>query len=160
MSLVKCYVHAVWAVKYRRRLLDRERMRGVLVQSVHEMLVARGHYPIITNFEPDHVHSIFGFSMREDISLTMKAVKGGSSRRLNEVFFGADAPFRWQKGYGVFSVCPTHVGSKAQYVRDQQIIHAYRDFLKEYDQLVAEHPPLELHPNDGHVHYFDPLVDA
>ena len=161
MSLLKCYVHAVWAVKYRQRLLGPE-MKTELIDSIHGLLKSRGHQPIITNFEPDHVHSLFRFSMREDIGSAMKALKGGSSQRQNEVFFkhNTATPFRWQGGYAVFSVCPTHVRSKAQYVRDQRIIHERRAFLDEYVQLRSEHPPLDLDESGGHNHYFDPLADV
>ena len=157
MSCIRVYVHAVWAVKYRDAVLTRE-MRPLLIASINGLLRKRGHTPIITNFEPDHVHTIFKFSCREDIGLAMKAAKGGSSKAINENFFSSDKKFRWQGGYGAFSVCPSHVESKKQYVRDQEIIHARRRFEEEYDQMIDECPE-DLHDPEEHRHYFDPLMD-
>ena len=157
MSYLKVYIHAVWSVKYRDALLTPE-MNPALVESIHGLLVARGHKPIATNSERDHAHTLFRFSCREDIGDTMQAIKGGSSKVLNEAFFSEATPFRWQGGYGAFSVCPTHVKGKAQYIRDQQIIHTRRRFEEEYLEMLSEHPPLELDDEES-VPYWRPLED-
>lgn len=143
VSLIKIYLHAVWAVKYRDAVLQPE-MKPLVVDTIHSLLAARGHRPIVTNFEPDHLHALFRWSAKEPLPTTMQAVKGASSKSLNDVYFAGEAPFRWQGGYAAFSVCPTHVQSKAQYVRDQQLIHARRAFEREYAELLAEHPPAGL----------------
>jgi len=88
----------------------------------------------------------------------MQAIKGGSSKVLNEMFFSHQAPLRWLGGYGAFSVCPTHVDNKAQYVRDQQIIHARRRFEEEYLEMIAKHPPLQLDDEES-MPYWRPLIE-
>ena len=157
MSLIKIYLHAVWAVKYRDAVLTKE-MKPALIDSIHGLLREKGHTPIITNYEPDHIHALFRFSAREDIGTTMQALKGGSSKVLNQRFFSHSRPFRWQGGYAAFSICPTHVKGKAQYVRDQEIIHANRRFEEEYYEMLAEHPPVDLDDKPSKP-YWEPLAD-
>ncbi len=163
MSLVRCYIHAVWAVKFRDAVLTRE-MRPILVKSIHGILASLGQKPIITNNEPDHVHSIFRyFPNRKLLSDIMQAIKGGSSETLNRECFTKESPFRWQGGYGAFSVCPEHVKSKAQYVRDQETIHRERQWNQEYADMVRKCPPEELEENvtaegERYVTHFEDLV--
>ena len=164
MSLLRIYIHAVWAVKYRDALLSKE-IKPMLVDSIHGLLAFHGHRPIITNCEPDHVHTLFRYmANQQHMGELMKAVKGGSSRTINEAFFDPARPFRFQGGYGAFSVCPTHVAGKAQYIRDQEIIHQQRRWDEEYFEMISACPPEDLDPgieaeNEPFVTYFEGLVD-
>ena len=164
MSLLRIYVHAVWSVKYRDAVLTKA-MRPTLIDSMHRLLVSHGHTPVISNYEPDHVHCLFKYAAdKQTLSDLMQAVKGGASKTLNEYFFTSDKPFRWQKGYGAFSVCPSHVQGKAQYVRDQEMIHAHRRWEQEFADLLDEHPPCDLDEDaetegERAVRYFEGLVE-
>ncbi len=139
MSCLRVYVHAVWGVKYRDAVLTRE-MYPCIVDTMHAQLVSRGHLPIISNGVEDHIHSLFRFNCREDIGLTMKAIKGTSSENLNVAFFRDVAPFRWQGGYGVFSVSKKCLDETEDYIHRQVAIHAHRKllFTKEYDTYIQE----------------------
>jgi len=129
-----------------------------LVDTIHAQLVTRGHKPIVTNGVEDHIHSVFRFNCREDVGDTMKAIKGTSSLNLNAAFFAKEAPFRWQGGYGIFSVSKKLLDSAVGYVERQQAIHANRkqlSFVKEYEQLVVR----ETWDEDETVPYMVDLVD-
>ena len=137
----------MWAVKYRDAVL-RPEMKPLVVDTIHRVLADRGHTPFATNFEPDHLHTLFKFTAREDIGKTLQAIKGTSSHNLNAAFFAKADRFRWQSGYAAFSVCPTHVRSKKQYIDDQQEIHARRRFELEYRDMLDEAPLLDLGEDD------------
>ena len=154
MSAIRVYVHAVWAVKFRRALLLPDEVPP-LREFIHTALTTRGHEPIISNAEPDHLHMLFRFSCREDIGAVMNDIKGNSSRRLNEDRRARGLPdFRWQGGYGAFSVSFSGLTNVKAYIRDQRRIHAARrgTFLEEYDELIRSTTWLDERP-----HYFDPL---
>ena len=154
MSAIRVYVHAVWAVKFRRALIAPSEL-SPLIEHIETALTTRGHKPIITNAEPDHLHTLFRFSCREDIGALMNDVKGNSSKLLNK---GRSAEgrelFRWQGGYGAFSVSFSGLEGVKGYIRDQQRIHAARrgTFLDEYEELIRLTTWLDERP-----HYFDPL---
>ena len=155
MSAIRVYVHVVWAVKFRRALLLPDEV-PVLRDFIHTALTARGHEPLITNAEPDHLHTLFRFSCREDIGATMNDVKGNSSRELNKERRASGLPdFKWQGGYGAFSVSYSGLDGVKVYIRDQQRIHATRrgTFLEEYDELIRLTTWMDERP-----HYFEPLT--
>ncbi len=90
------------------------------------------------NGMPDHVHLL----IRETKSVAdqdfMGQLKGESSRWMNATF--SDRPhFKWQAGYGWFSVSPTDVEAARTYIQNQKEHHKkttfqdeYRKFLKKY----------------------------
>ena len=154
MSFVRIYVHAVWAVKHRAALLD-DAWRGDVHDFIARCMSSRGHQPLEINSVDDHLHAFFQFSAHEDISALMRHIKGSSSRMINENGLTGRDLFRWQGGYGAFSVSHTVKERVRGYVRRQRQIHRRRAlaFLDEYDDLIARHEP---DPED--IHWFDPLV--
>ena len=154
MSAIRVYVHAVWAVKYRRALLQPDEVIS-LRRFIHTALNVRGHAPIVTNAEPDHLHTLFRFNCREDIGAVMHDIKGNSSKLLNADRSALGLPrFKWQGGYGAFSVSFSGLDAVEAYIRDQQRIHAARrrTFLDEYDELVRNTTRMGERP-----HYFEEL---
>ena len=154
MSAIRVYVHAVWAVKYRRALI-KPAERSVLIEFIDTALANRGHEPVVTNAQPDHLHTLFRFSCREDIGALMNDIKGNSSRQLNEARRAERrCRFRWQGGYGAFSVAYSGLEAVKRYIIDQERIHAMRrqNFLEEYDELIAKTTWMDEKP-----HYFEAL---
>ena len=154
MSAIRVYVHAVWAVKYRRALIEPPEL-SPLIEHIETTLTTRGHSPIVTNAEPDHLHTLFRFSCREDIGALMNDVKGNSSRLLNEIRRAEGRElFRWQGGYGAFSVSFSGLEPVKRYISEQERIHAARrqTFLEEYDELIKKTTWVDERP-----HYFEAL---
>ena len=53
-----------------------------------------------------------------------------------------DAQYRgffWQRGYGAFSVSPSHLDGVLQYIETQQEHHRTRAFQEEYRELLRKH---------------------
>ena len=155
MSLIRIHVHVVWSVKYRAALID-PAWRETLHPFIDGAIRARGHTPIETNTQEDHLHSVFRFSAREDIGDLLQHVKGESSRMINRELFRGDQRFRWQGGYGAFAVSYSALPTVIQYIRDQDEIHARRrlKFLSEYAAMVHRDNPIDEEP----PHWFNPLI--
>ena len=47
--------------------------------------------------------------------------------------------FFWQRGYGTFSVSPSHLDAVLQYVESQQDHHRTRSFKEEYRDFLRKH---------------------
>jgi len=47
--------------------------------------------------------------------------------------------FRWQNGYGAFSVSPSNVEDVRQYIRSQKSHHQNITFEEEYEEIIKKH---------------------
>src|SRR5690606_20705985 len=130
------YVQAVFAVKYRRALLDRswrEQVQGVIGQLINET----GCRTIIVNGVEDHLHCLLSLNPTVSISELMKTIKAKSSRYINENNLTAQR-FEWQRGYGAFSYSQNHVEKVFQYIQRQEEHHRVKTFTDEYLELLDE----------------------
>jgi putative transposase len=72
----------------------------------------------------DHVHLLATLPRALCIADFAEAVKGCSSRALNEAHQSDTWVFKWQGGYGVVTVSPGHVRRVIRYVENQKQHHA------------------------------------
>ena len=82
---------------------------------------------------PDHVHLLARFRPDASIAEMVRLIKANSSKWMNE---RSEVPerFRWQMGYGAFSVSESRIPAVCAYIQNQQEHHA-RVSLK--DELLA-----------------------
>lgn len=124
------YIQAVFAVKYRRAVLDKG-WRDKIFAVIGNLINETGCKTIIVNGVEDHVHCFFGLKPTVSISELMKSVKAKSSKYINDHKFLLNR-FEWQVGYGVFSYSHSEVNSIYQYVSNQEAHHAKMNFKEEY----------------------------
>ena len=86
----------------------------------------------------DHVHLLVGFSRTLTIAGLVEHVKTETSKWAKTVADGT-ADFRWQNGYGVFSVSHSMKDKVDLYIRNQSVHHTSRPFQDEYRQLCQRH---------------------
>ena len=105
-SLTKLYVHLIFSTKNREPFLDdevRERVHGYLatvIRSVDSPYVVVGGVA-------DHVHILFDMGKMHAPVKFVEQVKRESSKFVKTL--GPQyRQFYWQRGYGMFSVSPTH----------------------------------------------------
>ena len=65
----------------------------------------------------------------------MKALKGGSSRWINDIDL-IPGHFKWQAGYGWFSVSPKDTGQVATSIENQAEDHKKATFQDEYRRFL------------------------
>ena len=85
----------------------------------------------------DHVHLLVGWRTDEDVAALVREVKSESSRWVHETRSMRD--FRWQRGYGVFSVSHSSTEDVRAYILGQAQHHAKRDFRSEFLRLLDLH---------------------
>ncbi len=78
----------------------------------------------------DHVHLLVGFPPTLAVSELVKKVKGSSSRLANSK---DDRFFKWQGGYGAFTVSRRSLDQVADYIRNQEMHHREKSFIPVYE---------------------------
>jgi putative transposase len=134
------YLHLVWATWDRAPLLTPERQIEVF-RAMRRKCEDLGCEAIAVGGIEDHVHLLVKTPPRIAPSLLAKEVKGASSYRAN-TRHGTRADFRWQGGYGVFSVS-RHQVAKIQYYVEHQPEHHARGTLVDFLEPVDPEPPAE-----------------
>jgi len=130
------YLQTVFAVKYRRALLDkawRPKIQGVIGNLINET----GCKTIIVNGVEDHVHCFIGLRPAVAVSELMKTVKAKSSKYINDHSLTPER-FEWQEGYGVFSYHQSLVDTVFKYIQNQEAHHKVQTFGEEYQELLKE----------------------
>jgi REP element-mobilizing transposase RayT len=85
----------------------------------------------------DHVHLLVELSTGVEVRKLMKEVKGASSFLVSheltpEVFF------RWQTGYGAFTVSHKDVPAIKAYINNQKVHHAQRTLIWEWETFEPQ----------------------
>ena len=132
---VEVFVHIVWGTHARRPLLAVD-----LEAAVHRSIAAKctelGCAPIAIGGTDDHVHLFTRLHPTTPLSTLVEQVKGVSSHLANRRR-PDNQPFRWQPGYGAFSISTEDAPAVERYVLNQ----------KQHHRKHALNPRLEL--DDG-----------
>jgi REP element-mobilizing transposase RayT len=88
--------------------------------------------PIAIGGVEDHVHLLVELSTGVEVRKLMKEVKGATSFLVSheltpEVFF------RWQTGYGAFTVSHKDVPAIKAYINNQKVHHAKRTLIPKWE---------------------------
>ena len=136
-SYSSIYIHIVYAVKNRASLIDGS-WETDLQKYIAGIVRNRGQKLMAVNTMPDHIHILVG--IRPDCLLAdlVKDIKANSSRWINDLRLTKQV-FRWQNGYGSFSVGRREVKIVSHYIWNQKIHHAKRRFREEYLETLRYH---------------------
>jgi putative transposase len=135
-SLVKNYVHLVFSTKYRVPLILPE-VEVELHSYLWGICDNLNCQPIKIGGYTDHVHILCLLSKNLALSKMIQELKTGSSAWIKtKGSFYRD--FRWQIGYGGFSVSPTKVDSTISYIANQHEHHHNISFQNEYRGLLKK----------------------
>jgi len=115
------YLHLVWSTWRRHPFITPElqpRLYGSLAHHCAEL----GGDVIAIGGMPDHVHMLVRFPTTIAISDFVRRLKGGTSHLITKVLEWPE-PFKWQGGYGAFTVSK-HVPVIREYVLNQERHHS------------------------------------
>ena len=115
------YLHLVWGTWDRHPFLTGDRVE-VVYRAVLDECAGLGAEVIAIGGMADHVHLLVRVPASLAPAALVKQVKGSTSHLINPTH-GAQAPFRWQGGYGVFSVSRQHLARIRRYVLNQEEHH-------------------------------------
>jgi REP element-mobilizing transposase RayT len=86
----------------------------------------------------DHVHLVLAIPPTSMVSKAAQLLKGASSRWVRQRFPGLEA-FRWQDGYGAFTISKEAVPATVAYVQRQRAAHEARTYQEELRLLLQRH---------------------
>jgi putative transposase len=136
-SLAKIYLHLVFSTHERRESIP-DSIRDALHRYLATVLSNLDSHAVLINSTKDHVHILFELARTLAISKVVEDLKKSSSKWL-KTQPDVTGDFRWQNGYGVFSVSPSNLGAVRNYVATQQEHHRKRTFQDELRGLLEKH---------------------
>ena len=86
----------------------------------------------------DHVHVLLSLPSTLSIAKAIKLIKGGSSTWVHETFFEYK-DFKWQEGYGAFSISLSRANDTFRYINNQKEHHHTKTYEEEYLALLKQH---------------------
>ncbi len=135
-SYTELYVHLVWGTWDRRPLLStalEERIHGAIAQKCRDL----GCPPLAVGGTVDHVHLLVALAPTLSIAALAGSVKGWSSYLVTQNL-SPGALFRWQGGYGAFTLRKSDLPTVKRYIENQKQHHAHETADPDW-----EPPPLE-----------------
>lgn len=142
-SLSRIYVHLTFSTKWRKPLINNE-----IKQELHAYLAgalrALGSSALIVNSVDDHVHILYRQSKTTTVAKVVEEIKKGSSHWMK---IKLENPlFRWQIGYGAFSVSYHQVDVVQKYIARQEQHHKKVDYKEEIEILMKKYRVDEYDP--------------
>jgi putative transposase len=136
-AYVKMFIHVVWATKEREKLLTKEAQTAL--QSHFVKYAGENDIQLdALSVQSDHVHILLNLMSDQRVGDIVKLLKGESSHWINERDLIAKK-FSWQRGYGAFSISPSHYQIVKTYIMDQDEHHRKKAFVDEYRAILRKY---------------------
>jgi REP element-mobilizing transposase RayT len=137
-SLCAVYLHVVFSTKGRQPFLTDSDEREALHQYLGGVSKTLGCHPVIVGGTADHVHLLAAIGRSVRPADWVKELKRVSTLWLKERR-KVEHTFRWQAGYGCFSVSPSHLDRVRAYIVSQEEHHRKSSFQDEFRILLRRH---------------------
>ena len=137
MPFIKLLVHAVWATKDRKPLMNKTNKDG-LYQHIREYSFGKSIHLINVNGWLDHLHCFISMSADQNIATLMNLVKGESSYWANKHLSWSEK-FGWQDEYFAVSVGESQFNAVNNYISNQEEHHQRKTFQQEYDEFMENY---------------------
>lgn len=138
-SLARLWTHLIFSTKERYPFLSEPTVRADMHGYLATVLRTHGCLTLEVEGCDDHVHALFALSRNLSIAQIVKEIKRTSSAWITTLE-QRYSKFRWQNGYGAFSVSQSHVDQVRNYILHQEQHHRrktfqdeFRAFLKRYE---------------------------
>ncbi|MBU1218288.1 IS200/IS605 family transposase [Myxococcota bacterium] len=129
-SYSSIYIHYIFSTQERKTFLKSGKVRSELY-SYLKMLFAEFSCKVIeVGGTDDHIHILISASRETSSAYIMREIKSRSSVYL-KTRIGLNE-FKWQGGYGAFSVSFSEIDNVVRYIQNQEVHHlkySYREEL-------------------------------
>ena len=136
-SLTRLYAHLIFSTKNREPFINEEvrsRVHGYLATAIRSI---DSPYVVVGGVA-DHVHILFDMGKLHAPCEFVEQVKRESSKFVKTL--GSEfRTFFWQRGYGMFSVSPTHRDDVEKYVSEQEEHHRKKTFQEEFREFLKRY---------------------
>ena len=107
-------------------------------QYIGAIVKKEGGIPLAISGTADHIHILTKLRQDKSMSDAVRSMKANSSRWIRQTFPNAVA-FKWQTGYGAFSVSQSQVADIKEYIMNQEEHHRSVTFEEEFRALLEKH---------------------
>jgi REP element-mobilizing transposase RayT len=131
-SYTQLYIHYVWSTWERLPLIDlavEHRLYAAMMTKCQEL----GCAAIAVGGIADHVHLLVRLATTVSIARLVAEVKGASSHLMNHEV-GSASPFKWQNGYGAFTISKRGTPTVRAYILNQKQHHANGELYMELER--------------------------
>ena len=132
-NMIAVYVHFVWATWDRLPIVTEEVERQ-LYRYIEKICDEHECDVLAIGGVEDHVHLLVRLASKLSMADLMEYVKGGSSRFVSEEAKPGEW-FQWQRGYGAFSVSPSHKKRVLEYVQNQKQHHRDKSIWEHAERI-------------------------
>src|SRR5918995_895673 len=141
-------IHLVWATKNRRPWLDPE-WRSRMFACMDTIVTRKAGRLLCAGGVRDHVHLYVEAPATITIADLVGGIKSSTARWIHQSF-PHRRDFKWQHGYGAFTVSGPEDSALREYIRNQEQHHRERAYAGEYlsllEILFQQLPPQLRHP--------------
>ncbi|MDP7251044.1 MAG: IS200/IS605 family transposase [Planctomycetota bacterium] len=137
-SHAQVWLHIVFSTKERRPFLQDESFRKEMSKMLAHHVKESNCISASVGGHVDHVHLMVGLSRTLTIAQLVEHVKVETSKWAKKARNGT-AKFKWQSGYGAFSVSHSLPNKVDEYIRNQTKHHKKLSFQDEYRRLCRKH---------------------
>lgn len=137
MPYVRLLIHAVWATKDRKPMMNKEN-KEALCQHIRDYASKKNIHLINVNGWRDHIHCLISMSADQNVATIMNLIKGESSFWSNRHLKWKEK-FGWQDEYFVVSVSQSHFEVVNRYIDRQEKHHHEKLFQEEYDEFLKSY---------------------
>ena len=130
-------LHVVFSTKSRKPFITDE-IRPRLYDYMGGIVRSEGGVLYEIGGMPNHVHLLLRWRPDKSVSDLLRALKSMSSGWVHKTFHRMRA-FKWQDGYGTFSVSQSKAAAAKKYIIGQAEHHRIRDFKSEFLSLLEAH---------------------
>ncbi|MDZ4181914.1 MAG: IS200/IS605 family transposase [Candidatus Cloacimonadaceae bacterium] len=136
-TYTQLYIHYVFATEIRLRTLTEERQHELYTYAAGVVKELKCFLQCIGGME-DHIHLLIGLHPSLSASEFAQKIKATTSRFINEKGW-VHGKFKWQEGYGAFSVSQSGLERVREYIKHQKEHHQRYTFSGEFEALLARH---------------------
>ena len=137
MPFTKILIHAVWATKDRKPLMNKEN-KDALCQHIREYAKSKSIYLLNVNGWLDHLHCLISMSSDQNIATVMGLIKGESSFWANKNLSFTEK-FGWQDDYFAVSIGESQLQILNNYIDNQEEHHKKKTFQQEYEEFIKKY---------------------
>ena len=134
-SLSKQYSHIVFSTKNREKFIT-NKIKNELYSYIAGILKSLKSSAIEIGGIDDHLHILCILSKNLTTSKIIEELKKNSSKWIKTKGM---QNFYWQRGYGAFSISPSHVEIVQRYVKNQLEHHENQTFKDEFRGLLQKY---------------------
>jgi REP element-mobilizing transposase RayT len=130
-SYHQLYFHIVWATYKRSHWID-SGIEKDLMKLIRERLVSATSELLAFGCTQDHVHLLVKLHPSTNVSVLIGEIKGYTSYIINNQI-RPDLGFRWQGGYGAFSISSWDIPRLIKYIENQKEHHQEKSLVQEWE---------------------------